>query len=230
MGYGEVPPRGGFSRLTSCLVAIAGVFTNTVVVTSLLRSAKLKPMEQLFAVKLHDLASRRKFLLISVVLIQRWWRFIVARREPEAEKAKIQRILYQQKLKMHTRANTLRTRPTQDLAELLDHYAFLLDAKFQETSKSLEPLPVLNKKLSRLCTKLFTFTSSVLLLKRKAMNLRAILITANRRTTRVRSEGRRGTIVSKTQQKKATDQAFVRMLERGTSTRLTLLVSVPPIV
>lgn len=228
MGYGEVPPKGGFSQLVCCLVGIAGVFTNAVVVTSLLRSAKLKPMEQLFAGKLHDIASRRKFRGISVLLIQRWWRFLRARRKVEAAEAKLLHVSYTKQLKTHKRANNLRKGPSPDLAELLDHYVSLVDAKFQETSRPLTPLPVLSKRLSRLCTRMFSFTSSVLLFKRKAMNQHNILLAANRRAKRVRSEGRRGTIVSKPQQKRATNEAFVRMLERGTSTRLTLPISASP--
>ena len=229
LGYGEVRPEGGFSRLVCCLVAVAGVFTNTVVVTSLLRSAKLKPTEQLFALKLHDMLSRRSYRLISIVLVQRWWKLLKARRT-EADTVKIQLTAYKEQLKKHIRAKSLRRRPTPDIAELLHHYAYITDGKFQETLRILRPLPVVNLKLTRLCTELFSCTSSLLLLKRKAMNLRAILIGSNRQRKRIRSVGRRLTIVSKTQQKLATNEAFVRMLERGTSTRLTLALSPSPAI
>jgi hypothetical protein len=216
IGYGEMPPIFYMTQIVCCGVACVGVFANTVVTTSLLRITKLTVREigLVDAVRKHTDSKRE---MVAIVLMQRWWRLVAARKHKASLRFILLLSLYEQADRFRTRIRLRASERSRELKELLHITRDALDRKMHETARSLQHLKPLRDNLARFCTKQVAFVTKMLLFKRKIQELR--LLFREERQTRRMLRSRRSSAFSKKQQKLASESAYRRMLERRAGPR-----------
>lgn len=210
IGYGEMPPDYYIPQLVCCAVACVGVFTNALVTTSLLRITKLNVKELEFATLVRRHVDQRK-VDMAVVLLQRWWKLIAARKHNESLRFIRLLSFYDQAGRFHKFTRMRVTERSRELPELLRLAQYTIDQRMQAASRSLRQLNPLRDNLARFNTQQVGFLSKMLLVKRKIVDLCSHLREGRQR--RMRYHSRRSSAFSKKQQKLASEGAYRRMLE-----------------
>lgn len=226
VGYGEMPPSFYATQIVCCGVACVGVFTNTVVTTSLLRITKLTVREMDFVAAVRKQTDSEREV-VAIVLVQRWWKLMAARKHKASLRFILLLSLYEQADRFRNRIHRRVSERSRELKELLHIASEALDHRMQEAARSLQPLKSFRDNLARFCTQQVHFVTKILIFKRKIQDFRFMFHREIRSRRVLRS--RRSSAFTKKQQKLASEGAYRRMLERRAGPRSVSEFSVLPI-
>ena len=214
IGYGDIFITSHLSRLVCSAAAFMGSFTNSLVVSSLLNTAKLNIPELQFASAVRKSAQVCN-RTVSATLIQRWWRLVLARKHSRPNRFFLLWKLHEQAVRFHrnvTKLNSSKERP--ELEKLLHSTRVDLDKEFQDTIKKLQELKKCQDDLDTISGRMVDFMANTLILKRRVAHHILLYTRRHEPVPRQRTSTRKSTSnSSKQQQKIASEIAFRRMLE-----------------
>ena len=213
IGYGDVIPQTHFGRLICVGAGFVGCMTLSLMINFVEQSTRLTVREKDFLKELYCKEQARTHLpSLAVLLLQRWWRVVAARRD-KRKRLQLLRLYNWTAASFRLRYQIMISKENPEVDETILKVQEDVGAQFAIYIAELQPLRRCGEKLANFSTCLSRFTVKLLEGRSQAKRLASILALEKREPLRVNrfTWTARAAQVSKIAKKRKTDKAYKRV-------------------